>query len=498
MKKKCYEEFLQGNEYIKDLYIKFHNLKKRKHFKEIEKMNLKKELEKLLILEDQAINKNDFDEAQNIENKIIEIKKFLAELASQGDDFNVEIINLREEELQAISNKSEILEGTCMKLLTLKAKIEKDIDIFNNSQLAKHKNDNIKIKKLAEKLQFLKTDIEEKKAYIDEEEGKINQVIKSQSADIFEELDVLKNSKYDILEEIHKLEQLLEQKYSQLDKIDKQIESKDGEIEAIKSTYSHEFNKINIKKVNYEDKLKDYNDQNLILDEMKNCFNQNQINIDKQINEMSCFIKDIEGEISEMKNNILNVEHEFIKRKNLLKDEKEIELKINNIESTINALIQKKTEESNQINNLTGAIKKLETELVSCEIRIPSLEEEKKSYVVAKNFKEAGRVSNELKALNETKIKNQSIIQAHQGLILELKKQIKIIDSDLTLKEKESCDIYIESNITRYEYLLCYQKQIQDFIQEYKAKAEIGENLKKARDNLMILNEEVVENRYFL
>jgi len=64
LKVKYYSEFLKGNEIVRDLYIKFHTLKKIRYFKEKEKIELIKELEQLTNLENQAIENNDFDEAQ--------------------------------------------------------------------------------------------------------------------------------------------------------------------------------------------------------------------------------------------------------------------------------------------------------------------------------------------------------------------------------------------------------------------------------------------------
>ena len=68
--------------------------------------------------------------------------------------------------------------------------------------------------------------------------------------------------------------------------------------------------------------------------------------------------------------------------------------------------IQKNSE---SINTLEVNIKKLESEIAVINMKMPALEEEKKSFVSAKNFKEAGRVSNELKAFLENKTKNLSL-----------------------------------------------------------------------------------------
>ena len=50
-------------------------------------------------------------------------------------------------------------------------------------------------------------------------------------------------------------------------------------------------------------------------------------------------------------------------------------------------------------------------------LKIPSLEEEKQKYVISKNFKEAGKISGELKAQKEEKDKLSSKIQENKSKI---------------------------------------------------------------------------------
>lgn len=498
MKKICYKDFIQEIIQMKDLYIKFHNLKQIKDFKTLEKEKLNNELKVLILLEDQAISKNDFEEAEIIENKIVEIRTNLEKLESDRENFYSEMINLREEELKMYKNSEKILVDTSKKLSQLKLHLEKEIESFNNNELVKHKNEGITIKNLVEKLQFLKSDIEENKAYIDEEEEKINQVIKSQSIDIFNDLEALTSNKNEVLDEIYNLEKLLEQKYLELNKMDKQIEIKEVEIEAIKSTYSHEFNKISQKKVLYKDKLKDYNDKKLNCEDMKYSYEQNQIVLDKKLTEMNTFIANIDKEITDMQNEMLNIDKKFIKKTNLLNKEIEINFKIKNIEGYINSLSQKKTDELNEINNLEVAIKKLETEIASCDIKIPSLEEEKRCFVNAKNFKEAAKISNELKTLNELKVKNLELLTSYKQSVIKLKDEINFIDNDLKQKQQEKCETIIEINITNYEFLLCFRKQLKGFIEEYQCKAEFAENDISVNEDTALLNEEVSLNIFIL
>ena len=144
---------------------------------------------------------------------------------------------------------------------TLKSKIEEKIENFNNNELAKHEGENIRLEKLKEKLEFLKTNLEQDKSLIATEEEKIDNLIKGQSAGIFENLDNLNKDKKVILDEIEELKKKLNEKEKELEKVNIKVANKQKEIDAVKSNFNFEFKKIEIKKKNYEDNLKDYEEQ---------------------------------------------------------------------------------------------------------------------------------------------------------------------------------------------------------------------------------------------
>ncbi len=80
----------------------------------------------------------------------------------------------------------------------------------------------------------------------------------------------------------------------------------------------------------------------------------------------------------------------------------------------------------------------MQSEITQIEIKLPALEEEKKGFVQSKNFKEAGRVSNELKASIQKKEKNAEIIEKNKNDIEILNQQLKEFDSQIEkLKKKK-------------------------------------------------------------
>lgn len=90
--------------------------------------------------------------------------------------------------------------------------MEEKIEKFTNNELAKHEGENIRLEKLNEKLQFLKNNLEQDKNIISDEEVKINNLIKGQSAGIFESLENLNKDKKTLLDEIDEIKRSYKKK----------------------------------------------------------------------------------------------------------------------------------------------------------------------------------------------------------------------------------------------------------------------------------------------
>jgi hypothetical protein len=442
-------------------------------------------LEELALKEEEAINKNDFEEAQVIENKISDIKSEIKEINKETSDTEKAMIKLREEELVQIKNKSKILEETYNAFNKIKKSGEYELEKFRNTEVSKHKNDNIKIKKLKEKLDFLKSNLDSDKLYIDEEEAKITKLIKSQSSGVFDDLDELNQQRSEILKEIEYLKKLLEEKCAELDIVEKSIESKEIEIDAIKSNFNHEFNKIHKRKKYYEDNLKDYSDQFTQYENMVNAYNLEEAKFEEKSSKIKNDLINLEEEMKKFKLSLIILDEEFNKKEYLLNNESEIRSKKHLTEICIQNFTSTIEKNSDEINNLEVNIKRLEAENATINMRIPALEEEKKRFVSAKNFKEAGRVSNDLKTILENKTKNLTKIEENKKRILELNTDNEKAEEELIKIKEEKLINEKELNLTRYEYLITYRNNLEKM-------KEMIENLNFKENENFLLDEEVI------
>jgi hypothetical protein len=384
-----------------------------------------------------------------------------------------------------IKNKTKLLDETYNAFNKLKKSGEYELETLSNTEISKHKNDNIKIKKLKEKLDFLKSNLDSDKIYIDDEEAKITKLIKSQSSGVFDELDELTQQKSEILEEIAHLKKLLEEKCADLDVVEKSIESKEIEIDAIKSNFNHEFNKIHFKKKYYEDNLKDYTEQFSHYENLVQAYTVEENKFQEKSKKLKNELINLENEMNKFKSELACLDEDFNKKEYLLNNESEIRSKIHLTEMCLQnkkIIIDKNSE---TINNLEVNIKKLENEIATNDLKKPALEEEKKSFVTAKNFKDAGRVSSELKYISENKTKNITKIEENKNRILNLKSENEKCEEELLKIKEEKLSEERELSLTRYEYLLMYKDYLEN------TKSRFSENLTINDDEGSLIESEV-------
>ena len=123
--------------------------------------------------EQKAIDDNDYEKADNIENKIKELKNNANEILSKIEEETHSLMNIKKKEIEINNNLLSDVNDVTTGYNTLKNKLEEKIDNFTNNELAKHEGENIRLEKLNEKLEFLKTNLEQEKAYINDEEKKL-------------------------------------------------------------------------------------------------------------------------------------------------------------------------------------------------------------------------------------------------------------------------------------------------------------------------------------
>ena len=461
-----------------------HCLKLKLKAKNEELKNVNAEKEKLYKEEQIAIEENDFEKADHIESSIKEFNNKIININSTIDQCIKELMTGREKELNLMRSAIKDVEAISESYGKLKNIIEDKIDSFNNNEFAKHKSENIRLQKMNEKLQFLKSNLDTEKSYIDTEEAKINEVIKGQSKGIFDDLDELNKDKDKLNEEIAELKRQLEQKENELDQLNSKIESKEIEIDAIKSNFNHEFNKIEIKKKNYRESLKDYEEQHNTYNQKLEDYNAQDIKYENFIADMKHKSENYDNEISKISSAITSKQNDINTKQSLLQRENDLYSLISSYDIKIDNIKEKIQKHKEDIQNLNVSNKLMESEITQIEIKLPALEEEKKGFVQTKNFKEAGRVSHELKASLEKKSKNQQLIEQNKKNIELYQIELNEFENSITELNNEKKEHEKDLNIAKYEHLVDYLNTLNSYIDENRANGDLIDEIRFTKEEI--------------
>ena len=482
------EQMIKQKNNAKNNYLNYisnvHCLKLKLKAKNEELKNVNAEKEKLYKEEQIAIEENDFEKADHIESSIKEFNNKIININSTIDQCIKELMTGREKELNLMRSAIKDVEAISESYGKLKNIIEEKIDSFNNNEFAKHKSENIRLQKMNEKLQFLKSNLDTEKSYIDTEEAKINEVIKGQSKGIFDDLDELNKDKDKLNEEIAELKRQLEQKENELDQLNSKIESKEIEIDAIKSNFNHEFNKIEIKKKNYRESLKDYEDQHNTYNQKLEDYNSQDIKYENYIAEMKHKNENYDNEISKISSAISSQQNDINTKQSLLQRENDLYSLISSYDIKIDNIKEKIQKHKEDIQNLNVSNKLMESEITQIEIKLPALEEEKKGFVQTKNFKEAGRVSHELKASLEKKTKNQQLIEQNKKNIELYQNELNEFENSIAELNKEKKEHEKELNIAKYDHLVDYLNTLNSYIDENRANGDLIDEIRFTKEEI--------------
>ena len=489
---------IKKDNFIND-YIKFinelHSKKLVLQNKESELASLNNQKENLIKEEQKAIDDNDYERADNIENRIKNIKNKSNEISLKIEEETNLLMNIQKKEIQINNNLLIDLDNVSSGYNTLKIKLEEKIENFNNNEMAKHEGENIRLEKLKEKLEFLKSNLEQEKTIIDTEESKIDTLIKGQSAGIFESLENLNKDKKVILDEIEEIKKKLQIKEKELEKINIKIDNKQKEIDAVKSNFNYEYKKIEIKKKNYEDNMKDYEEQNERYNTELKLFKQKDI-------ENKSIIGDLDKELTYLNDKIkvnqqiyMDKKEDINKKETLINDENDYHKKIFDINKKMNEINLKIESHHSKIQVLNVNNKIMQGEINQIEIKLPSLEEEKKSYISIKNFKEAGRVSKELKDSLEKKNINIEKIEKNKKDIEKFESELKKYQEEIENYESENQKLEKELDVYKYKNLINAVNTMNYFYENEQKDSKILEEIKLTKEQIdkLRLKEHVIK-----
>ena len=168
----------------------------------------------------------------------------------------------------------------------------------------------------------------------------------------------------------------------------------------------------------------------------------------------------------------------------LLKEENNLHNKIFESNKKVNEINKLIESHHNKIQLLKVNNKIMQGEINQIEIKLPALEEEKKSYIQFKNFKEAGRVNKELKESKEKKNINLEKIEKNKKEIENYEGELMGYQKDIETYENENKNYEKELDISKYKNLLNSLNSMNTFYNNNQKSAKIFEEIKLTNEQI--------------
>ena len=175
------------------------------------------------------------------------------------------------------------------------------------------------------------------------------------------------------------------------------------------------------------------------------------------------------------------------KKESLINEENNLHNKIFESNKKINEINKKIELHHSKIQVLNVNNKIMQGEINQIEIKLPALEEEKKSYIQIKNFKEAGRVNKELKGSIEKKNQNINKIEKNKKDIENLETELQKYQNDIENLEKENQQFEKDLDISKYLNLVNTLNTMNDFYENVQKNGKISDEIKLTKDQINAL-----------
>lgn len=233
--------------------------------------------------------------------------------------------------------------------------------------------------------------------------------------------------------------------------------------------------------------MKDYEEQDIKYNNELKSFNEKDEENKKYMEELKNELNSLNEKMNNNKNEYDDKKISINKKESLINEENNLHNKIFESNKKINEINKKIELHHSKIQVLNVNNKIMQGEINQIEIKLPALEEEKKSYVQIKNFKEAGRVNKELKGSIEKKNQNINKIEKNKKEIENLETELQKYQNDIENLEKENQQFEKDLDISKYQNLVNSLNTMNDFYENIQKNGKISDEIKLTKDQINAL-----------
>lgn len=441
-------------EAIGDLVSRQNNLMAKKSSLETQREGISKKLKTVAQQQNEAIENDNFEEADHLEVVTMELNETYRDLEKQIDDCQLEYADLEKEKQMIYQNRQVLYQTFIGDVENVMLTQNHNFDKYKIESANQQAGEKAYIEEKTKELQYNRNHIDLDLKHINEETNTVTENMNKQIKDYVGDQQELSARKTELETIVERIRRELQEKEEELAEVTKNFNKVNTKINSITSKFDDQLSKIQKKRDKMEADERKYQEDIQKLEQYKERAELSNQRL-KEVNdifEKTCqsyeelkvtFEKDSQrlARENERRERAIKVYYDSLNalrqdRRQLLNCEEEID-KLREDLSKFQRDSVDLTTQKNELNN-----------------KIPELEKEKKAFVSSRSFKDASRVSNDIKDI-QTKITEieEQLVQVNENEKATLQK-IQTLEKDIIPSLSARVNVTAkESDLNQYELL---------------------------------------------
>jgi len=439
--------------------------------------NLRKKVLNYEKQQNEAAEKENYEEADKLETIIKQVKENLKLIETDSELSYVQYTELENEKQQLYASEESIIDGCLKNIERTVAKKTEEMEKYQESSLAIQRNDRTYIEEESEKVKITRNHLDLDLKHIEEETNSVNDSLDKQTKDFTEEGRSLTDKKQELEETIERIKEELRQKENELKDICKSLESVTNKVNIIKSKFQGSLDKIKNKRDVIQQNEKQYEKDIKHLNEYKETSDKNVKVYAQNIEKYKNLLENMKKMKTEFRKDAQLLIEENRKRELYLKRYSESLAGVNGGRQAIVTCEEEIETLNHKLKQLQAEVTELNAQKYASQQKLPGLEKDKKDFAASRNFKEAQRVNAEIKDIQtqvdtlDKRIQEES--DQEKSLTLAL---LKLQNETIPNLRQKLAKLKEQNDLDKYNLLLIKEKDLKEIYEHYIAQRQFDDS----------------------
>ncbi|KAE9021124.1 hypothetical protein PR003_g14216 [Phytophthora rubi] len=384
-----------------------------------------------------ACEVEDFEKADALNATINSVRHCITLTESDVRKVDSELVAFVKAKEKAFANQLKSTRGTLRELEKFREDQESERTVVRNEYKLYESNQTEQLQFEAERIDTEMHHVSVSLENVVAEKSEIEATIEGQCSSEFAVQAQLIEEKQAVEEEVRELERKLKEKLERVQEIQSSIDKAQRDIDTVRNRYSRQLKRIADREEGIKKTKAEVESDRENLGQQRQEF---QDRLKQYADDISIIGKRIGAVKKEMRAasllaNVLEVQE--TRREQSLIRKKQQTAELSSLNDAASVAEQSFTMLSNQHEELEKSLSIHRNAIASAEAMIPRLEQEKKASAAQRNFKEAARISKDIKALEKDRSTAEEMVEVVEMELQDLKERIDKREVEFEEKKKE-------------------------------------------------------------